>query len=1115
MTTRVIRAAAGCGKTTALATAYLELVADGVPVDQIVAITFTRRAAAELVERIGLALAAASGDSKAGLALGSAGPRYLQAAPDDPGLARAALADLGSAPIGTTDHFVHRLLAEFALDASLPLPDGRQIPLDLGLVAVADLSVHLDAAARRYLDPPAGEPCDAVRTLTPHYTLREISAMLTRSTEVDDLRAGSAEEVLGWLARRIAARFEGIDLPSVLGVTGRSRHDMAEHLAGLTDRSARWAAPRVADWVLAGSEPHEAPIALVSWVRLMHRSKLRVLWKALEDTAFDFGITEVRMDHVVASLRHPYEEARHLQLADELRDAVEFLRIRVRSDAIEAAAIHGELPHRQLTRAAAQLCRQPVTHGRFTALLVDELQDASRDQLDLYEAIAKQPGVRSVFVGDSRQSIYLFRGGEPEGLERLTARAESSVEALLTNYRSSPALIEAHRALFAALQSPMRRSFWVPPEPLAGLLPAPGAERHTLDSNIHHELSAPVVLVHDRRRVSSRNIDDDALYVFHERLLRARREPGHQSDTAAVLCHSWYAARRAASLLREIAGSERAAWVDGGDGWIRNGVARDLSIWLRALLDPTDEVAWLAVCKHPSVGLTDGALARIHHDIGPMHRLLARLDALAPPHRTDDIEAYQRCRPALLTAMASLGRDDTSLVLDRLVSSMGWRSLIAAGPGGLDEVARLEVLLDWIGELDSRGAHSEQISAMLHSRVDAPRVHLARPSTTITCTTVFQAKGLAWDHVAVLSPGRSGRAEPDPETDTWIRLGEERVRLLGLSFDPVGGMVPYHDPLRRLSMTIRATRLAEEGARVAYVAITRARRSVTMGLPSDHWGTSPIQKLIAQTWTQLRHPSLVHIGRPKRPGTTALPRMEVVPTGRPTPIIDGPSWPMHEVAPSSAARRFSPEHRETLARRIASDPRLEFVPGGPDLPPPRDSHPNIDPTQWGTLVHDWLAAWRFDAEPSAERIEAWMQSELGRVDAPIAAWLSQLCLRLRAHGGPLWELTTQPDTRLEFEYPLIGVAQSSEVVPQPSDPAESLLFAGRIDLLVVRDSGVIVVDFKAGDSSPAARENSLDKASLDLYGPQLECYRAALNRAGLQVERVALWYIRTGAAVLW
>jgi superfamily I DNA/RNA helicase len=870
---RVIRAAAGCGKTTALAQAYLELVASGLPVERIVAITFTRRAAAELVQRVGLALRAASGDRDAITRLGETAPLYLASAPSDPEVALQALADLGSAPIGTTDHFVNQLLAEFALDAELPLPDGRTVPLDTGLVAVPELSAHLDASARRLVDPPEGDPPDEVSLLTRYFTLGEIVASISRTDDADGHRVAGCDEVLRWLAARVAELLEQVDLPAAFKVPPHADRDVWQaRLVEVTNKGGEWAIPFVAAWLADGAPPATAPYQLLPWIRKLHQGRVRAVANVLKGAAFDFGITRVRMDHVLAALKHPYEDPNHLALADELRAAMDRLRVRVVADALEQAALQGELSHRELTRSAAHLARSQALVDRFGALLVDEFQDASPDQLELYEAMARLPRMKAVFVGDGRQSIYLFRGGEPEGLERLTTSTgpEHVVENLMVNRRSTPALVEAHRVMFAALDVPMRAEFYAPPEALEGLEADPARKVDALDPGLHAH-HAPVVLVSDRsRKLYPNAADEAALTVFWDRVQTAWAE--RPSDSAAVLCPTWRSAIEARDRIRALAGDDGAAWVQGGDGWVEEGVGRDAALWLRALLDRTDDVAWLAVWKHPSIGLSDAAFARVKQGVGlvPDHGwnrqlgLLTGADRLEAPHRADDIAAFEAAVGPLREALATIGRDDTSLVLDRLFTALRWRTVLAAGPGGTDDVARLEVLLDWVGELDAQGAGVDAITATLgaSNRMEVPRVRLDRPSRTVLCTTVFQSKGLAWDHVLVLSPGRSPRLDIDPELDGWMLLDGERVRLAGLKFDPEGGLVPYFDPLRRLVMQIHATRFAEEGARLAYVAVTRARRSVTIGLPNTFRRSSPMQPILATTWARAPAP----VDRPRHGG---------------------------------------------------------------------------------------------------------------------------------------------------------------------------------------------------------------------------------------------------------
>lgn len=1098
---RVIRAAAGCGKTTALAQAYLQLIREGHQVDKVIAITFTRRAAAELVERVGLALRAATGDEQAVQALGSAAGSYLAAAPEDPELARAALADLGSAPIGTTDAFVNELLAEFALHAELQLPDGRTVPLDIGLHAVPDLRAHLDASARMLIDPPDSEPPPEVEQLTPYFTLGELHALLIRPSDLDALPVASCTEVLAWMARQIADALLELDLQEALKV---QEGDWLGAVERVSNAGCEWTHAIVAQWLAEGAPPALAPTALVSWVRKIHKGKARSVWNVLQEQVFDFGVTRVRMDTVLEALKHPYEDPAHLQLADELREAVEALRVQVASDALVQAALQGELSHDHLTRCAARLAASRAVEGRFSALLVDEIQDANPDQLALYEALSVQPGMQSVFVGDGRQSIYLFRGGEPAGLERLT-ESTANVERTLTNYRSTPELVQAHQVLFECLDAPMGRNFLEPLEPLTSLASDPRRAEDRLDAKLHGD-DRPVHIVWGDQRRSVETADAEAVRAFWHRVQIAWSEPGHGDDTAAILCPTWRSAREARDLLRQLSGDEDLANLEGGDHWLRDGVGNDVHLWLRALSDPHDDIAWLGVLKHPSIGLTDGALARVRSTRRTLgHLVHSELDATHDPR---DRFAFERARGPLLVALRTIGRDDTAEVLDRLFAELQWRALLQASPGGADDVARLEVLLDWIGDADADGRGVDAVMQLFGDGADVPRVRLDRATRTITCTTIFQSKGLAWDHVALLSPGRSGRLEPDVDTDLWMEIDGQRKRIVGLTFDPEGGLLAYQDPLRRLAASMLKARYAEEGIRLAYVGVTRARRSVTLGLPDKPTRMALAQRLICDAWRGLDHPTVRRIPPPPEAARHQVSSSVVHPTQPAFPALDRTSPPHFMVLPpSSAAARFTPEEQADFADHLATRVALAGgrIDGHGDVEPPRARWPEFTPADWGTLVHGWFAAWGFRSALREAAIGNWLALECGGDDPAIRGWLLRISEQLVARGGPIWELVQADDVRLHFEVPVIGLG----------GPRDDLYLAGRPDLVVARGKRLVIVDFKAGFKSPMPGSDLVESASLKLYGPQLEAYREVLERSGFTVDRTVLWFVRSGAVVQW
>lgn len=144
-------------------------------------------------------------------------------------------------------------------------------------------------------------------------------------------------------------------------------------------------------------------------------------------------------------------------------------------------------------------------------LLVDELQDASRDQLRFLERLAA-PGARWAAVGDPHQSIYSWRGATPEVLRRFARERRAEVLALPVSYRSTAAILEGARAL-------------LPPAPGApGALRPARAGGEALRLISHHDPAAEAAWVALRlRELAGQGLAwEEAAVLFR---LREQAEP--------------------------------------------------------------------------------------------------------------------------------------------------------------------------------------------------------------------------------------------------------------------------------------------------------------------------------------------------------------------------------------------------------------------------------------------------------------------------------------------------------------------------------------------------------------------------------------------------------------
>jgi exodeoxyribonuclease V beta subunit len=81
----------------------------------------------------------------------------------------------------------------------------------------------------------------------------------------------------------------------------------------------------------------------------------------------------------------------------------------------------------------------------FPVALIDEFQDTDQRQFAIFDRIYRERGTL-VMIGDPKQAIYSFRGGDIAAYLRASAQANQRFS-LATNHRSSRALVEAMNAL--------------------------------------------------------------------------------------------------------------------------------------------------------------------------------------------------------------------------------------------------------------------------------------------------------------------------------------------------------------------------------------------------------------------------------------------------------------------------------------------------------------------------------------------------------------------------------------------------------------------------------------------------------------------------------------------
>ena len=230
----------------------------------------------------------------------------------------------------------------------------------------------------------------------------------------------------------------------------------------------------------------------------------------------------------------------------------------------------------------AKLLADPVIRTRWRRrlayLLVDEYQDTSAAQYRLLQQLVGDVGAFTA-VGDDDQSIYGWRGARPENLSLLAADYPSlAVVKLEQNYRSTGKILQAANAVIAG-------------------------NPHELEKRLWSELGPGddiTVMSYGDERDEAEGIARDILGAHHG----SRVAWGE----CAVLYRSNHQARALEQQLRE---HGIPYVVSGGPSWFDAREIRDGLSYLRLLINPDDNPAFLRVANAPRRGLGSSAMARL------------------------------------------------------------------------------------------------------------------------------------------------------------------------------------------------------------------------------------------------------------------------------------------------------------------------------------------------------------------------------------------------------------------------------------------------------------------------------------------------------------------------
>ncbi len=855
----IVQAPAGSGKTELLIQRYLGLLATVNEPEEIIAITFTRKAAAEMRERVLRAFA----DVAAGKAPESEHERRTQE------LARAALARDGARSWRISDSPARlRIQTIDSLCAALT----RQMPL-LSKFGAQPESVE-DAGALYAEAARATVELIEAKDPAADYLERLLVHLDNNVERVEELLVEMLRRRDHWLRHVMANERAGLE-----GALAAERRAVLARIEALLPAAARAELLQVANIAYAklgrpplaalpGSDAAEDWAALASLLLTKDDGWRKTLTK---NDGFPAGTAHAaskqRALALIAQLRA--SEALRAALADtrrlpppaysdaqwQLLEAITALLKRAVGQLKLVFQSRGQVDFTEVSQRA--LLALEDSEGptdlalrldyQIRHLLIDEFQDTSISQFELIERLTAgwtPDDGRTLFaVGDPMQSIYRFREAEV-GLF-LKARAQGiggvvlSPLELSANFRSQAGVVDWVNAAFAQVMPEV--------EDIAS-----GAVAYTESQGVHTRLDGDAVRIHPLfSGGAAGNVGEaEAVADIVAGIAGAGAGPGAR-ESVAILVRGRNHLREIVPQLKRAGIAFRAIEIDRLDD---RPVVQDLLALTRALAHRGDRLAWLAILRAPWCGLT---LADLHALAGtdtpsPGERGESQAEVRSPEEPISSQATVWELMhdPARLAALSEDARLRLARVRAVLAAALAARLraslrdavegtwLALGGPACAASATELEDAASYLDHLESEEdagaiadfAAFEQGLDRLYALPD-----LAAGDDAVQIMTIHKAKGLEFDHVIVPSLGKK-----PPPADKQLLLWMERPAKLDTSADTSGArrtganaqllLAPIEetgaarDPIYAWLKQLAAEKTAFEDGRLLYVAATRAKQ---------------------------------------------------------------------------------------------------------------------------------------------------------------------------------------------------------------------------------------------------------------------------------------------------
>jgi len=800
----LVSAGAGSGKTRLLVAYYVRaLIDEGIPAERLVAVTFTRKAAGELADRIRAELRSRG----------------------RPDLAWS----LDASSIGTIHSLCRRLIKERALEAAVDPAFG---------VLEAEAAALLEDQASRQAWEIVIEELEEV----------ELEALACRGENLRTRIAPLYDRLRGM----------GLEVPHLDIATEASEEAARSRLVAAINAALAAAAEldrqsatlkidldRLRDclaWLeslAAVCEPETALDATAGFFPSKRTKALEPVFEPVrrELTCYRLALAEKQLRPLASAMNkllaefHRQYEARKLQSG-----LLDFSDLELRARALVSEASESPSAGEDSTAGIPGL-----------RVLIDEFQDTNELQCSILEGLAS---AGLLMVGDARQSIYRFRGADVDVFRRREAELErlspedpvGALHRLDVNYRSREEILGFINRLFA--QEGFLGVSFVPLQPpspdeerVAPVERRPGVQAGGPQAPPTTRRTAAVeILLADRQRQGEPGAQPTSLQEAEARALAERirgliDEEGYaQRDIVVLLPVQTYVDQYRQALL--YCGVE--VYVVRGKGYYSQEEITDVISLLQLLVNPHDDLALLSVLRSPLVGLSDDGLYLLGREGRRKRRSL--WETVRGGSADGLVGEDRRLLAGFVELLAGLrsqvGRPGLARLIDDSVNAYDYDLCLLASSDGKRRFANIRKLMRLADDFeklegpDLAGFVTSLRSMDELSDREGSAPTLAEGEDVVRVMTVHQAKGLEFPVVIL------GGLGSDVSRGEWTEFvvgddGRVGVFLKGSQHRTYETHDLHWGPAVEIVEGERR-REHEEDVRLLYVAMTRAEERLIL-----------------------------------------------------------------------------------------------------------------------------------------------------------------------------------------------------------------------------------------------------------------------------------------------